>query len=88
MSDIREYFKHDREVRQKRKAAQRPQRIQEILDLEKKGYKVKEMTPYQFRINGQVDIYPTNAKYHIFKGNYRGHYKVGELEDFIETTLR
>jgi len=35
-----------------------------LLDLaEEKGYRVEHLTPYQFRVNGKVDIYPTSLKY-------------------------
>lgn len=40
----------------------------------KEKYEVKELSPYQWRINGIIDIYPTNERYHLLKVNKRGEY--------------
>ena len=49
--------------------------------LENAGYKIKLLTPYQFRIEDKVDIYPTSKKYHVLKTGERGNYY--KLENFI-----
>lgn len=35
---------------------------------------VKEFTEYQLRVNGVLDIYPTNRLWHDIKGKRRGRY--------------
>lgn len=55
------------------KEKRRQRIVQKILNLRKKGYRVVELTPYQFRINNQLDIYPVNGKYHNIKTGERGH---------------
>jgi len=48
-------------------------------------YKVKKMTETQWRIDGKIDIYPVNKRYHILKGNRRGGYY--DLLGFIKTVI-
>ncbi len=38
-------------------------------------YEVKKLTEYQWRINGVLDLYPTNRLYHDIKQNKRGTYR-------------
>lgn len=43
------------------------------------GLHVEELTPYQFRVMGALDIYPTTRKYHYFEvGQDRGKYATAE----------
>lgn len=35
------------------------------------GYEVKQLTPYQLRVAGKVDFYPTNGRAHLLKQNKR-----------------
>lgn len=46
----------------------------EIERLKTKGYRIHEFTPYQFRINDVLDIYPMNKKWHDLVNNKRGAY--------------
>lgn len=39
------------------------------------GLEWKMMTPYQFRIDETLDIYPTNKKWHDLQMGTRGEYK-------------
>jgi len=57
--------------------------------LTKLGYEIKALSDYQFRVNGILDIYITNHRYHDLRNNERGDYesltsfvksKIGELE--------
>lgn len=41
----------------------------------KAKYDVKELTPYQWRINGVLDLYPVSRKWHDIKNNKRGSYR-------------
>lgn len=54
--------------------------------LEKK-YSVHCFTPYQWRINGVVDIYPVGKRFHDIKRNTRGDYLdvFKFLSDFFKT---
>lgn len=40
----------------------------------KRLHHVRQITEYQYRIDGKIDIYPSNHKYHILKTGKRGHY--------------
>ena len=49
-------------------------RVVEIEALADKGYQVKKVTPYQYRINNRIDLFPTGGKYHDIKTGERGLY--------------
>jgi len=51
--------------------------------LRKLGYEIKELTEYQFRVNGVLDIYITNNKWHDLKTGERGEYE--SLTKFLKT---
>lgn len=42
--------------------------------LRENGYKIEIKTPYHFRINDALDIYPQNRRYHDLIGGLRGDY--------------
>lgn len=48
-------------------------------------YTVEYLTEYQWRINGVVDIYPTNRKWHDIKKNKRGEYR--DMHGFLAKYL-
>lgn len=58
----------------------------EILALTKKGLRIEMLTPYQYRINGVLDLYPTNRKYHHIRFNRRGIFS-GDIERFVKRAL-
>lgn len=39
-----------------------------------KGYQIRRFTPYHFRINDRLDIFPVNRRWHDIKENRRGGY--------------
>ncbi len=43
--------------------------------LTKYGYTVEIKTPYHFRVNNCLDVYPQNRKWHDIKQNKRGEYE-------------
>lgn len=43
--------------------------------LEDLGCEVRSLTPYQFRINGYFDLYPSNKRWHNIKNNHRGSFE-------------
>lgn len=45
-------------------------------------YDVKKLTPYQYRINDALDIFPISSKYHDIKRNKRGRY--GNVITFVK----
>lgn len=45
-----------------------------IMSLAQYGFKVEELSPYQFRVNDQLDLYPTSKKYHDVMRGTRGDY--------------
>lgn len=69
-----EDFKEIREAQQKRRAERLVGRQKEIEELAP-IYQVKKLTPYQYRINGVLDLYPIHRNYHNIKTNKRGTYK-------------
>jgi hypothetical protein len=38
-------------------------------------FTVKKLTEYQYRINGEVDVYPIHNRYHVLKTGKRGGYR-------------
>lgn len=45
-------------------------------------YEVKYLTQYQWRINGVIDLFITNRRYHDIKNNKRGGYQ--DMHSFLE----
>lgn len=50
---------------------------QEIEALHKRGYQVEKKTPYQFRIECVLDLYPKRKRYHNIANQERGEYPFG-----------
>lgn len=48
---------------------------EQIKALPPEQWSVEEFTPYHFRINGVLDVFPTNRRYHDLVTNRRGWYK-------------
>ena len=53
--------------------------------LAKQGYEVRMITEFQYRINGALDVYPTNNKWHNIKTGERGTYS--QLTRFVKSVL-
>lgn len=73
---------HDVEVK-KNKQTQRDKRITFMLELLTEGFEIVQLTEYQFRINGRLDIYPTWAKWHDIKTNRRGSFRGINVKLFV-----
>lgn len=43
--------------------------------LGKMGYQVHQFTAYHMRINGELDLYPINQRFHIISTGERGDYE-------------
>ena len=59
---------------------------EDILSLIDKGYRVDVISQSQYRINGQLDIYPKSMKYHILRGGFRGEI-CDSIENFVIKAL-
>jgi hypothetical protein len=46
-----------------------------ILDEIKDSHEVIQLTEYQYRIDGKLDIYPSNRKWHVLATGKRGQYR-------------
>lgn len=68
-------WKNYRLEQQARREKRLPKRTDEIMALKGEGFDVKEMTPYQFRINGRLDLYPIHNRWHDIKTNTRGGHR-------------
>lgn len=73
-----ELWRAYRQDRQQRRAARLPVRSREIAALQVHGFRVRELTPYHFRVEGPrgtVDLFPTNRRFHVLHANLRGSYR-------------
>src|SRR5882757_2366621 len=90
--DFRALREHNREQAEKR----RDRNVKSIDDLrwitdpewpDQYRFWVRELTPYQFRIDDVLDIFPTNTKFHNIKTGERGWYRPSELLEMVEREL-
>ena len=70
-----EFWREHKAELKKRKEERRIPRIRQILGLRSEGYKVDQLTPYQFRVNDEVDLYPTNNRYCLLRYQRWGRYR-------------
>ena len=71
MSEVwREWHRVLRDRREVRRAGA----TGDILALSEHGYRVRKLTEHQFRVNGRLDLFPTNRRWHDLKTNTRGGY--------------
>ncbi len=49
------------------------------------GYRIEPLTEYQYRIDGVIDIYPVNKRWHDLRSGERGSYN--EMIHFIQSRL-
>lgn len=86
MSDYGEWSKEYKEEQQVRRQERLPMRQKEIEALSALGYEVKKLTEYQYRINGEYDLFPIHNRFHHLKTNKRGGAK--NLAEFIKQQLK
>jgi len=56
-----------------------------VLDRLKHVYDIMPLTPYQWRFNNAIDIYPSNCKYFDIATKVRGDYHSNKrLEEFLK----
>ena len=58
-------------------------RIKQIFDLGQ-SYKIRQLTPYQFRIDEKIDLYPTSGKYHDLIKNEWGFYPAYDFKTLMQ----
>jgi hypothetical protein len=78
----REIHRDQKEAR----AERRSRNAEDILALRNDGFEVVELTEYHFRVNGIVDFFPTNRRFHVLKANRRGFYK--SAREFMKKGVR
>lgn len=55
-----------------------------VLDQLQKLYDIQPLTPYQWRFNNKIDIYPSSCKYFDIASKTRGDYPSNKrLPDFL-----
>lgn len=65
------FWKEMAKAKRERRKQRREEREKTFLKLEAEGFEVKRITPYQYRINGLLDIYTTHGKYHDLTEEYQ-----------------
>lgn len=74
-NEVTEMWREHRHDIQERRRTRRDRRTVDILALRDRGFSVRELTPYQFRINDTLDLYPTCNRWHNIKTQKRGSYQ-------------
>jgi len=74
-------------IAQKKRREERviPRRRQ-ILGLRRIGYEVVQLTPYQYRINGELDVYPVHNRFCKLCYRRWGNYK--DVEELVKRTVK
>lgn len=83
VSESSEAWADYKDEQRERRAARLAVRTEQILGLREKGYAVRRLTDYQYRVNEAVDLYPTHNLFHDLKTGTRNNYQ--DAEKFILT---
>lgn len=83
MSDWSSFRKEHKRMIEK----SRIENIDDILALDFYGYTVIEITPYHFRINGIMDLFPMSMKYHFIPTKKRGFYPKDVMKFLISNNI-
>lgn len=62
------------------KIARMERELPAIMELQKIGFKVRKLTEYQFRINEQLDVYPSTGRWVLLRSP-----RTGKTENLSET---
>lgn len=60
--------------------------ISEIMRL-KDDHAVEEFTPYHYRVDGILDLYPVRGRFHNVRTQKRGSYPRGMLASFVDKQI-
>lgn len=69
-----DYVNGNAEFLSRSRVERRADEVHQIEALRERGYKVVSLTPYQFRVNDRLDLYPTRRRFHNLRTNQRGAY--------------
>lgn len=58
-----------------------------VIEVVSQVYAVHQFTPSHYRVEGQVDLYPKNRRYHILASGERGQFTDESILVFLETYL-
>lgn len=72
--ELSEHYRGIRAAKAARLAAGREKETKNILALIGQGFAVEQLTPFHFRVNGMLDLFPTRKLYHDLRTNTRGEY--------------
>jgi hypothetical protein len=75
MSEYGEMCKDMREHRKTVNAERLSRNTRQIDELPSLGFTVELLTSFHFRINGKLDLFPTNRRFHNLQTQQRGRYK-------------
>lgn len=89
-NETTEMWRDHRRDQQERRRERLPDRQHEIFALREHGFTVVELSAFQFRIDGQLDLYPTHRRYHYLPWNRRGGYReaLWAATKFLRSTTR
>jgi len=73
-NELTALWRDHRQAQQARRRMRLPKRTDEIVALRNKNFDVRELTPYQFRVDGRLDLYPIHRRYHDTQTGERGNY--------------
>jgi hypothetical protein len=80
-----EWEEHRRQQKERRRI-RLARRTNEIKELTRAGFDIREITPYQFRIDGRLDIFPVHNRFHDIKTDERGGFK--NIKTFVFDHLK
>jgi hypothetical protein len=87
MSEMGDDFKALKEFQRQNKEIRRNKETPKILALTAHGFTVEQLTPFHFRVNRVLDLFPTNRKYHYLPTQERGRYNDADLEKLVKAKL-
>lgn len=85
MSDIGEMWEQERKDYKLRRDKRLERRKRTMEWLQSNGCHLKWLSDYQVRINGKLDLYLVNGRYHDIEKNKRGDFS--NIKKLIESTF-
>lgn len=83
MSEMGDDFRALRDLRRESNRKNRVRVESQIWPLQAEGFKILELTPYQFRINDRLDIYTTRERWHDLRTGKRGTFIGKDVAQYI-----
>ena len=82
MQNKQQWKKHAKQMDNMRRS-RRNEFWQVIKEFRRLGFEVREITPYQFRFNDCLDIYPSNKRYRELVKRSRGDIRGKSFDQFL-----